>query len=385
MIPFSVLDLAPILEGGDGAEALRNSLDLARHAERWATGASGWPSTTTCRASPAPRRRSSSATSPAAPRASASAPAASCCPTTRRWSSPSSSARSNRSIPGRIDLGLGRAPGTDPRTALALRRDTRRRRRHLSARRRRSCWRTSRPPRPGRRCAPSPATASTCRSGCSARASSAPSSPPHSGCPSRSHRTSRRTTCMQALDLYRGPFTPFEPRCDRPYVMVGVNVFAADTDAEARRLFTSVQQAFLNLRRGVPSQLPPPVDDIWMAVVADREGRRRARAPLLFCGLAPDGRAGPAGVPGGDPARRAHHHGARPRPGRAPAIAGAGRRGQGSSRRPARAVVARVSVSVSGPEGGSMERQRLTGLLLEKVSHFLRAARASGEPRRPGG
>ena len=49
---------------------------------------------------------------------------------------------------------------------------------------------------------------------------------------------------------------------DKPYVMLGVNVFAADTDAEARRLFTSLQQAFINLRRGTPGPLPPPVDDM---------------------------------------------------------------------------------------------------------------------------
>src|SRR5690606_32756291 len=49
---------------------------------------------------------------------------------------------------------------------------------------------------------------------------------------------------------------------DRPYAMVGAPVFAAATDAEARRLFTSAQQQFLNLRRGVPGRLPPPVDSM---------------------------------------------------------------------------------------------------------------------------
>lgn len=49
---------------------------------------------------------------------------------------------------------------------------------------------------------------------------------------------------------------------DRPRIMVGVNAVAADTDAEARRLFTSVQQAFLNLVRGTPGLLPPPVESM---------------------------------------------------------------------------------------------------------------------------
>jgi luciferase family oxidoreductase group 1 len=64
----------------------------------------------------------------------------------------------------------------------------------------------------------------------------------------------------QAVDVYRTHFRPSE-RLERPYVMLGVNVFAADADAEARRLFTSLQQAFVNLRRGQPGPLPPPVDD----------------------------------------------------------------------------------------------------------------------------
>ena len=57
----------------------------------------------------------------------------------------------------------------------------------------------------------------------------------------------------------------------KPYVMLGISVCAAETDAEARRLFTSVQQAVINLRSGRPGQLPPPIDDI--AAVLDDRGR----------------------------------------------------------------------------------------------------------------
>ncbi len=63
---------------------------------------------------------------------------------------------------------------------------------------------------------------------------------------------------MDAIALYRREFTPSE-QLDRPCVMLGFNVIAADSDEEARSLFTSIQQAFLNLRRGQPAQLPPPV------------------------------------------------------------------------------------------------------------------------------
>ena len=143
----------------------------------------------------------------------------------------------------------------------------------------------------------------------------------------------------EALDLYRGRFTP-SARFDRPYVMVGANVVAADTDAEARRLFTSLQQSFVNLRRGAFGQVPPPIDDIdsyWSPT--EKAGVEHALR-YSFVGSPPTVERGPAGVPGGDAARRTDRHRARARPGRAPAIAGGGRRGQGSSRRPVRVVTA---------------------------------------------
>src|SRR5205814_1161168 len=62
---------------------------------------------------------------------------------------------------------------------------------------------------------------------------------------------------MPAIDVYRKQFRP-SGSLERPYVMLGFNVFAADTDEEAALLFTSLQQAFVNLRRGHPGQLPPP-------------------------------------------------------------------------------------------------------------------------------
>jgi luciferase family oxidoreductase group 1 len=66
---------------------------------------------------------------------------------------------------------------------------------------------------------------------------------------------------MPALREYRARFEP-SAQLDKPYAMIGVNVFAADSDDEARRMFSSLQQAFINLRRGTPGPLPPPVDDM---------------------------------------------------------------------------------------------------------------------------
>jgi luciferase family oxidoreductase group 1 len=73
---------------------------------------------------------------------------------------------------------------------------------------------------------------------------------------------------LSALQIYRSQFRPSEA-LDRPYLMPAINVFAAATDAEARHLFTSLQQQFVNLRRGRPGPLAPPVDSMegrWSAV-----------------------------------------------------------------------------------------------------------------------
>ena len=64
---------------------------------------------------------------------------------------------------------------------------------------------------------------------------------------------------MQAIDLYRRTFRP-SARLQEPHLMLGVNVVAAETDDESSYLLTSLQQAFVNLRSGRPSQLPPPVE-----------------------------------------------------------------------------------------------------------------------------
>jgi luciferase family oxidoreductase group 1 len=66
---------------------------------------------------------------------------------------------------------------------------------------------------------------------------------------------------VQALEHYRANFQP-SVRLIRPHVMLALNVVAADSDPQARRLFTSQQQGFVNLRRGRPGLIPPPVDDI---------------------------------------------------------------------------------------------------------------------------
>ncbi|HXA47862.1 MAG TPA: MsnO8 family LLM class oxidoreductase, partial [Burkholderiaceae bacterium] len=65
---------------------------------------------------------------------------------------------------------------------------------------------------------------------------------------------------LQAIALYRATFKP-STQLSKPYVMLGFNIFAADTDEEARFRATSMQQAFVNLRSGRPARLPPPMAD----------------------------------------------------------------------------------------------------------------------------
>ncbi|HET9229308.1 MAG TPA: LLM class flavin-dependent oxidoreductase, partial [Thermoanaerobaculia bacterium] len=64
---------------------------------------------------------------------------------------------------------------------------------------------------------------------------------------------------MEAVEIYRRMFRPSE-QMEKPYVMLGINVFAADTEEEARRVMTSVQQSWVQLRRGNPIPLPPPIE-----------------------------------------------------------------------------------------------------------------------------
>ena len=122
MVPLSVLDLAPVRAGLTATDALREAVDLARHTERL-----GYHALLVRRASRHGQHRQLGAGDPDRAHrlgddaAFASARAASCCRTTRRCAWPKRSTRSRRCIPGRIDLGLGRAPGTDPATSRALR------------------------------------------------------------------------------------------------------------------------------------------------------------------------------------------------------------------------------------------------------------------------
>ena len=179
--------------------------------------------------------------------------------------------------PGRIDLGLGRAPGTDQLTARALRRDP------LSADRFPRDVQDLQvlfgPARDTSRSVPFPERVSRCRSGSSARAPSAPAWPPCSGFRTPSPPTSPPPTCWPRSSSTGGDFRP-SAQLAEPYTMAGLNVYAADTDEEARRLFTTPQQSWANRFRG----LPAPTHR--RSTTSRRTGRRPRRRRRRRCSRA---------------------------------------------------------------------------------------------------
>lgn len=167
--------------------------------------------------------------------------------------------------PGRIDLGLGRAPGATDRTAQALRRrpetlntfpqDVLELQALLA------------PVQPGQLVQAVPGAGTEVPLWMLGSSLYGAEIAAAFGLPYAFAAQFAPAAMMPALALYREKFQPSRQQ-DRPRVMVGINVVAADSDAEARRLFTSVQQAFLNMKRGRPGRLPPPVDDmdaLWNA------------------------------------------------------------------------------------------------------------------------
>ncbi|HEX5421057.1 MAG TPA: LLM class flavin-dependent oxidoreductase [Gammaproteobacteria bacterium] len=179
--------------------------------------------------------------------------------------------------PGRIDLGLGRAPGTDQLTLRALRRhpgsaesfpqDVRELQAYFAA------------PRPEQAVRAVPGAGLEVPLWILGSSLYGAQLAAAFGLPYAFASHFAPAALMDALQIYRARFQP-SSQLDRPYVMAGVNVVAAETDAEARRLFTSAQQSFANLVRGTRGQLPPPIDEIdsyWS------EGEKAQASAMLAC------------------------------------------------------------------------------------------------------
>ena len=259
MIPFSVLDLAFITEGSTAADALRNSLDLAQHAEQW-----GY-------------RRfwlaehhnmvgiASAATSvvigyvAGGTRTIRVGSGGIMLPNHAPLVIAEQFGTLESLFPGRIDLGLGRAPGTDGRTLKALRRDFESAERFPQDVRELQTFLGEL--QPGQSVQAVPGTGTKVPIWILGSSLFGAQLAAAFGLPYGFAAHFAPAQLMEAIEIYRSQFRP-SVQSDRPYVMIGVTGIAADTDAEARRLFTSPQQAFANIVRGTRGKLRPPIDDI---------------------------------------------------------------------------------------------------------------------------
>ncbi len=255
MIPFSVLDLSPITEGSDAAQSFRNTLDLAQHAEGWGFNRywlaehHGMPGI------------ASAATAVLIGHVAGG--------TTRIRVGAGGIMLPNHSplliaeqfgtlealYPGRIDLGLGRAPGSDQATARALRRNLMSDADEFPSDVVELMDLMSDQPRRTIRAVPGQgAKVPVWILGSSLFGAQLAAM---LGLPYAFASHFAPAQMMQAIEVYRQNFKP-SAQLARPYVMLGFNVFAADTDDEAQVRATSMQQAFVNLRSGRPGRLPPP-------------------------------------------------------------------------------------------------------------------------------
>jgi luciferase family oxidoreductase group 1 len=280
MIPLSVLDLSPIIQGSDAAAALRNTVDLARHAEEW-----GYRRYWLAEHHNMPGIASAATSIVIGHVAGATS-------TIRVGAggimlpnhSPLIIAEQFGTLatlyPGRIDLGVGRAPGTDQRTMRALRRnlagdhdafpqDVLELIGYLGP---------LSPEQPVRAVPGTGSEVSVWILGSSLYGAQLAAA---LGLPYAFASHFAPEQLEPAIAVYRERFRP-SPYLSKPHVMLGISVFAAETDSEARKLFTSQQQAVINLRSGRPGLLPPPIDDI--AAILDDRGRTILDA-VLSCAV----------------------------------------------------------------------------------------------------
>ena len=285
MIPFSVLDLAPVTQGSTPAQAFANSLDLARLAERlgyrryWLAEHHNMPGIASAATAVLIGHIAGGTSTIRVGAGGIMLPNHAPLQVAEQFGTLASL------YPGRIDLGLGRAPGTDQPTARALRRY------YESAdafpedvQELLMYFEPAQPGQPVRAVPGAGIDVPVWILGSSlfgARLAAA------LGLPYAFASHFAPDAMDEALALYRRDFRP-SARLAKPHAMLGINVVAAESDAEARRLFTTQQQSFINLRRGMPGLIPPPIDDIesyWTPT--EKFGVERA----LACSVVGDARS----------------------------------------------------------------------------------------------
>jgi luciferase family oxidoreductase group 1 len=259
MIPLSVLDLSPIVAGSDASQAFRNTLALARHVEAlgyrrfWLAEHHNMPGIASAATAVVIGHVAGGTSRIRVGAGGIMLPNHSPLVIAEQFGTLAAL------YPGRIDLGLGRAPGTDQRTMRALRRDYRSADTFPEDVEELLGYFHPAIPNQAIRAVPGAGLdvpvwllgSSTFSAQLAAKL----------GLPFAFASHFAPDQLLPALELYRQQFQPSE-YLDRPYAMAGVGVVAADTDAEARRLFTSLLQQFVALQRGRPLLLQPPVDDM---------------------------------------------------------------------------------------------------------------------------
>jgi luciferase family oxidoreductase group 1 len=255
MTPISVLDLSPILQGSDAAQSFRNSLELARHAERlglhryWLAEHHGMPGIASAATAVLIGHVAGGTKTIRVGAGGIMLPNHSPLVIAEQFGT------LEALYPGRIDLGLGRAPGSDPMTARALRRNLQSDPDEFPRDVVELMDLMSDQPRQPIRAVPGTgAKVPVWILGSSLFGAQLAAM---LGLPYAFASHFAPAQLMDALEVYRANFKP-SGQLARPYVMLGFNVVAAPTDEEAQVLATSLQQAFVNLRSGRPGRLPPP-------------------------------------------------------------------------------------------------------------------------------
>ncbi len=276
MIPLSILDLAPVVQGGTPRQSLHDSLDLAQHAERWGyhrywvAEHHNFPGVASAATAVVIGYLAGGTSTLRVGAGGVMLPNHAPLVVAEQFGT------LETLYPGRIDLGLGRAPGTDQLTARALRRtlngssdefpqDVLELQSYF------------RPAVPGQLIQAVPGAGTQVplwllgSSLFSARLAA------HLGLPFAFASHFAPDYLIPALQVYRSEFRPSETLA-KPHAMVAVNVFAADTDEEAWRLSTSVQQMFAALRTGRPGLLQPPLEG--PIVPLEQRAQALAHGPL---------------------------------------------------------------------------------------------------------
>jgi luciferase family oxidoreductase group 1 len=258
-VPFSVLDLSPIKQGETASDAFRNSLDLARNAERlgfkrhWMAEHHGMPGIASAATSVIMSHIAAGTSTIRVGAGGIMLPNHAPLLIAEQFGTLESL------YPGRIDLALGRAPGTDRVTMAALRRsDSSADTFPQDVLELQSYFRA---PEPGQAVRAIPGAGLDVPIWLLGSSMFSAQLAAELGLPFAFASHFAPDYMMHALKAYRTQFKPSE-KLEKPYAMLGLSVVAADTDAEARRLFTSLQQQFVNLRRGTPGQLQPPVENM---------------------------------------------------------------------------------------------------------------------------